>query len=219
MYIFVVGQWIHGKEVKMEQIRVMVIDNHLFTIDAITHFFADEAPDIKVVCKLTDGKKAIRTIEEIRPDVVIMDPYLANINGVELAKEICELFHDSIKIVMFASNACEELIRLLYKIGVHAFVLKEEPFKMLINAVQQTFLGNILLSDRKILKQNNLLSSTEIEILKLISQEKKNHEIAKQLNMSKRTVEYHITSIFQKLDVDSRVGAIMKAAHKGLIYI
>jgi DNA-binding NarL/FixJ family response regulator len=205
----------------MEQtIKVMIIDNHLFTVDAIAYFFKNETNDIKVVCKLTDGKKAISLINETKPDVIVMDPYLTSINGVELAREITETFRDTIKIVMFASFACEELMRILYKIGVHAFVLKEEPFKMLINAVRQSYLGNILLWNRKILKQNNLqLTMTEIEILQLIAQEKKNHEIAKQLNMSKRTVEYHITSLFQKLDVDSRVGAIMKGAQKGLIYI
>jgi DNA-binding NarL/FixJ family response regulator len=200
-------------------IRVMVIDNHLFTIDAITYFFKSEAANIDVVCKLTDGKKAINSIMQAKPDVIVMDPYLNNISGVELSKEIIEKFGDTIKIVMFASNACGELIRLLFEMGVHAFVLKEEPFKMLINAVKQSYLGNILVTNREILKQINLqLTMTEIEILQLISQEKKNHEIAKLLNMSKRTVEYHITSLFQKMDVDSRVGAIMKGAQKGLIY-
>lgn len=205
----------------MEQsIKVVIIDNHLFTIDAISYFLKNEANDIEVVGKLTDGKKAISVIEETMPDVIVMDPYLTTINGVELAKEITEKFREKIKIVMFASYACEELIRILYKIGVNAFVFKEEKFKVLINAVKQSYLGNILLSNRTILRQTNLqLTMTEIEILQLISQEKKNHEIAKILSMSKRTVEYHITSLFQKLDVDSRVGAIMKGAQKGLIYI
>jgi DNA-binding NarL/FixJ family response regulator len=205
----------------MEQsIRVMIIDNHQFTIDAISYFLSNEATDIDVVCKLTDGKRAFSLINETKPDVIVMDPYLTNINGVELAKEISEKYKDKIKIVMFASHACEELIRILYKIGVNAFVLKEEPFKLLINAVKQSYLGNILISNRRILKQSHLqLTMTEIEILQLISKEKKNYEIAKELNMSKRTVEYHITSLFQKLDVDSRVGAIMKGAQKGLVYI
>ncbi len=203
-----------------KSIRVMIIDNHLFTIDAISYFFENEETDIEVVCKLTDGKRAISLINETKPDIIVMDPYLTNINGVELARQISEKYQDSIKLVMFASHSCEELIRILFKIGVNAFVLKEEPFKVLINAVRQSYLGNILLSNRKILKHTNLqLTMTEIEILQLISQEKKNQEIAKLLNMSKRTVEYHITSLFQKLDVDSRVGAIMRGAQKGLIYI
>ncbi|MEW8987651.1 MAG: response regulator transcription factor [Bacillus sp. (in: firmicutes)] len=203
-----------------DPINVVIIDNHPFTTEAISHFFKNEEMGIKVVGTVTDGRKAIDLINETRPDVIVMEPYLTNINGIDLAEEISDKYKDKIKIVIFASYACEELTRILYKIGVHAVVLKEEPFKMLINAVKQSYLGNILLSNRKIFKQNHhQLSMTEIEILQLISQEKKNHEIAKQLNMSKRTVEYHITSIFQKLDVDSRVGAIMKGAQKGLIYV
>lgn len=203
-----------------EPIKVVIIDNHPFTTEAISHFFENEEDGIKVVGTITDGKKAMGLINDTRPDVIVIEPFLTNINGVDLAQEIIETYNDKIKIVVFTSHACEELIRILYKIGVNAVVLKEEKFKMLINAVKQSYLGNILLSNSKILKQNiHQLTMTEIEILQLISQEKKNHEIAKQLNMSKRTVEYHITSIFQKLEVDSRVGAIMKGTQKGLIYI
>ncbi|NMD71439.1 response regulator transcription factor [Bacillus sp. DNRA2] len=203
-----------------EPIKVVIIDNHPFTTEAIAHFFENEEVGIQVVGKITDGTRTISMINETRPDVVVMEPYLTNINGIDLAQEIIETYNDKIKIVVFASHACEELTRILYKIGVHAVVLKVEPFKTLINAVKQSYLGNILLSNRTLLKDHHhQLTMTEIEILQLISQERKNHEIAKQLSMSKRTVEYHITSIFQKLDVDSRVGAIMKGTQKGLIYI
>lgn len=203
-----------------DSIKVMILDNHPFTTEAINHFFEKEEVGIKVVGTLTDGRRAIDLINGTNPDVIVMEPYLTNINGIDLAEEIINKYKDKIKIVIFASYACEELIKILYKLGVHAVVLKEEPFKMLINAVKQSYLGNILLSNRKLFNQNHhQLTMTEIEILQLISQEKKNHEIAKQLNMSKRTVEYHITSIFQKLEVDSRVGAIMKGTQKGLIYV
>lgn len=203
-----------------DRIRVMIIDNYPFTIDAISYFFESQAENIEVVCKLTDGKKALSSIDAAKPDVIVMDPYLSTIDGVELTREIIEKRKKAVKLVMFSSYACPELVKIAYKMGVHAFVLKEEPFKVLINAVKQSYLGNIILSNPKVLEHSNFqLTLTEIEILKLITQEKKNYEIAKELKMSKRTVEYHITSIFQKLKVDSRVGAVMKAAQKGLIYI
>lgn len=105
--------------------------------------------------------------------------------------------------------------------GVHAFLLKDDPIEKLINAIRQSHLGNVLLPHHFLMcdSTQHYLTMTEIGISGLISKEKSNQEIAKELHISKRTVEYHLTSIYQKLGVYSRVGAIMKGMEKGILYL
>lgn len=198
----------------------MIIDNHPFIVGAICDYL-DKVDDFEVIDKMNDGKKALASIERCKPDVIIMDPCLKNGKGIDLVKSIKDTYKDSIKILIFTSYHSNEFIKIAFQLGVHAFLFKDEPFEKVINAIRQSYLGNVLLPHH-LLKADSAphyLTMTEIEILNLISKEKNNQEIAKELHISKRTVEYHLTSIYQKLGVYSRVGAIMKGMEKGILYL
>ncbi|HHW36676.1 MAG TPA: response regulator transcription factor [Bacillales bacterium] len=201
-------------------IKLMILDNHPFVAGAIGEYL-DRVDDFKVIEKVNDCQKALTFIEQCKPDVLIMDPFLKNGKGINLVKSIKDTYKDTIKIIIFTDYHCNEFIKVAYQIGIHAYILKEEPFEKVINAVRQSFLGNVLLPHHFPIADSasHNLTMTEIEILNLISKEKNNQEIAKELHISKRTVEYHITSIYQKLGVYSRVGAIMKGMEKGILYL
>ncbi|WP_458414509.1 response regulator [Schinkia sp. CFF1] len=201
-------------------IRLMIIDNHPFVVGAISDYL-DKVDDFEVVDKIHDGAKVLKSIEQCRPDIIIMDPCLKNGKGIDLVKTIKDTYKDSIKIIIFTSYHCNEFIKIAFQLGVHAFLVKDEPFEKVINAIRQSYLGNVLLPFQLLMIDGapHYLTMTEIEILNLISKEKNNQEIAKELHISKRTVEYHLTSIYQKLGVFTRVGAIMKGMEKGILYL
>ncbi|MEC1722578.1 response regulator transcription factor [Schinkia azotoformans] len=201
-------------------IKLMILDNHPFVVCAICDYL-DKVDDFEVIEKTNDGQKVLTSIEKCKPDVIIMDPFLKNGKGIELVKTIKNTYKDSIKIIIFTDYNCNEFIKIAYQLGIHAYLLKEEPFEKVINAIRQSYLGNVLLPHHLIMADSapHNLTMTEIEILHLISKEKNNQEIAKDLHISKRTVEYHITSIYQKMGVYTRVGAIMRGMEKGILYL
>lgn len=198
-------------------INIVVIDENPLILKGIVSYLKEE-PDFQVVGSYEKGKKALEEIKSLEPDIVIVDPYFTGINGIELMREIKKNLWEKGRIIVFSSYDSEEVMRIVYDIGIHAFVLKSASMQQLINAIKQSYLGNILISERLFRNRGNeCLTNTEIKILQLISQEKTNNEIADELNISKRTVEYHISSIIQKLGVDSRVGAVVKGIQKGIL--
>lgn len=197
-------------------IKIALIDDHPLVLKGLTGILNEE-PDFNVVGAFEHGEKAVEEMKHMEPDIVIMDPYMSGMNGLDLMREIKKQFVN-IRIIMFSAYDCEELLRMVYDIGIHAFVLKSAPIHQLINAIKQSYLGNILISERLFRHRGEeCLTNTEIKILQLIAREKTNNEIADELNISKRTVEYHISSIIQKLGVDSRVGAVVKGIQRGLL--
>lgn len=198
-------------------IKIAVIDDNPLVLKGLVGYLKEEN-DFHVIGAYEKGEKALEEIKSLEPDIVILDPYLSSTNGIELMREIKKILGEKGRIIVFSSYDSEEVMRIVYDIGIHAFVLKNSSMQHLINAIKQSYLGNILISERLFRNRGNeCLTNTEIKILQLISQEKTNNEIADELNISKRTVEYHISSIIQKLGVDSRVGAVVKGIQKGIL--
>jgi DNA-binding NarL/FixJ family response regulator len=198
-------------------VKIVAIDENPLLLKGLVTYLNEE-PDFQVIGAFEKGEKVLEEIKVLEPDIVILDPYLSGTNGLQLMRNIKKVLGEKGRIIVFSSYDSEELMRIVYDIGVHAFVLKNSSLQHLINAIKQSYLGNILISERLIRSRGNeCLTSTEIKILQLISQEKTNSEIAEELNISKRTVEYHISSIIQKLGVDSRVGAVVKGIQKGIL--
>ncbi|HBI04323.1 MAG TPA: DNA-binding response regulator [Paenibacillaceae bacterium] len=198
-------------------VNIAVIDDNLLVLKGLVSYLSEE-PDFQVVGAYEKGEKALEEIKTLEPDIVVLDPYMSDINGLHLMREIKKILGEKGRIIVFSSYDSEEVMRIVYDIGISAFVLKSASMHHLINAIKQSYLGNILISERFFRNRGNeCLTNTEIKILQLISQEKTNNEIAEELNISKRTVEYHISSIIQKLGVDSRVGAVVKGIQKGIL--
>ncbi|WP_374724527.1 response regulator transcription factor [Calidifontibacillus erzurumensis] len=202
------------------KIKIMIIDNYPFILEALGECLG-KVEDFNVTSKLNNVDTAYKALEKKLPDVIVIDPFFNDSKGMDFIKNIKEAYQDLIKIIVFSNIKCCECVRMVYNLGVSAFLLKVDSFEKIINAIRQSYLGNILLPNHYFITDDplNTLTMTEIKILHLISKEKNNQEIAKELHISKRTVEYHISSIFQKLGVNSRVGAVMKGMEMGLLYL
>lgn len=160
-----------------------------------------------------------RLEEEIikhKPDVIVMDIRMKSDNGIEWTKKIVEKY-PTCKVVILSGYAYDEYIRAAYEADAYAFVTKENSVFELANAIRQSHLGIKSFPMNRLSDYNTPLTKIELKILQFISEDRTNAEISELLNISKRTVEHHVSSILRKLDVDSRVGAVVKAIKLGLL--
>lgn len=194
------------------KIKVLLVDDHLMFMLGIKQLL-DNEEDLHVLSIVNDPTELNEKIKEHNPHVIVMDIRMKNYNGIELTKRINEVYPD-IKVIILSGYNYDEYMKAAYEAGAYAFISKENSTHELANAIRESFKGNKLISEKK---DKQLLTKTELEILKLIAQDKTNSEISEMLVISKRTVEHHVSSIISKLKVESRVGAVVKGMKSGLI--
>jgi two-component system, NarL family, response regulator LiaR len=197
------------------KIKILLVDDHLLVMLGIKQLLENE-PDFEVVNTIYNPADLDTEIMKNNPDVIVMDIRMKNYNGIELTKKIIEK-HPKSKVVILSGYDYDEYIEAAYQAGAYAFVTKEKSAFELANAIRQSHLGFKLFPNKSLVYHKHHLTKTELEILKLISEDKTNAEISEMLMISKRTVEHHVSSIIRKLDVDSRVGAVVKAIKLGLL--
>lgn len=194
------------------KIKVLLVDDHLMFMLGIKQLL-DNEEDLEVLGIVNNPTELNEKIKEHNPHVIVMDIRMKNYNGIELTKRINEVYPD-IKVIILSGYNYDEYMKAAYEAGAYAFISKENSTHELANAIRESFKGNKLISEKK---DKQLLTKTELEILKLIAQDKTNSEISEMLVISKRTVEHHVSSIISKLKVESRVGAVVKGMKSGLI--
>ncbi|MED3762805.1 response regulator transcription factor [Ureibacillus sp. FSL K6-8385] len=197
------------------KIKVLLVDDHLLVMLGIQQLLENEA-DLEIVNTICHPADLEKEIVKHNPDVIVMDIRMKNDNGIEWTKKITEKY-PSCKIVILSGYDYDEYIHAAYEAGAYAFVTKENSAFELANAIRQSFSGikhfPIYISS----KNHFPLTNAELKILQYISEDMTNEEISKFLNISKRTVEHHVSSILRKLDVNSRVGAVVKAMKMGIL--
>jgi DNA-binding NarL/FixJ family response regulator len=170
--------------------------------------------------------------EEHKPDVVVMDVAMPNLNGIEAARQIsAKLPHTAV--VFLSMHADESYVLKALKVGARAYLLKDSAEQDLINAVKAVSEGKGFFSpaiskmlvedymremqERKLEDSYELLTTREREILQLLAEGRNNKEVAGILNLSLYTVETHRSNIFQKLNLHSGAELILYAIRKGVI--
>ena len=138
-------------------------------------------------------------------------------NGIILTKKILEVF-PQIKVVVLSGYDYDEYMIAAHQAGASAFVTKEKSNDELVIAIKQAYLGNQIFPEASNLT-GETLTHKEREILQLIAEDKTNIEISDHLMISKRTIERHVSSIIQKLDADSRLGAVVNGIKQGLLNV
>lgn len=200
-----------------ECIRVVILDDHPLVLEGLKNRLLKE-PDIEIIKTFNDPQFLLNEIDHNRPDVLILDVSMPHMDGFELARQLKNRYGLSLKMIMLSGYTYDEFYRRAYEIGVHAYLSKQSTYSQIINAIRQCMLGHALVSE-KILKNPapSALTPTEYKVLKLVAEEKTNKEIANELWISQRTVEYHITAIIQKLGAKTRLGAVVKGFEAGLL--
>lgn len=212
----------------MNKIRVLLVDDHAMVRTGIRQFL-EKADNIDVVGESDDGLAAQEFLNNNQVDVALVDIKMPNIGGIDLTKWIRKEFPD-IKIIVLSAYDDDPYIRAALQAGANGYALKNtSPFR-LIGAVETVYAGQSSLDPAITTKVMHFLtepqeksdidiSERELEVLNLLSTGKTNKEIGKILDISGRTVQGHLSHIFEKLEVHSRTEAVVKAAALDLINV
>jgi DNA-binding NarL/FixJ family response regulator len=215
----------------MKPIRVLLADDHKL-IRAGLVLVVQQQPDLSVIGEADDGRQAVQLVESLKPDVVVMDIGMPNLNGIEAARQITASRPDT-AVVILSMHADEGYVLRALKAGARAYLLKDSATTDLVQAIRAVVEGKsffspavskVLLQDymRKLRRTGaedsyDLLSPREREVLQLVAEGKSNKEVANLLNLSTYTVETHRAKIMQKLNLKGVPELILYAVRKGII--
>jgi DNA-binding NarL/FixJ family response regulator len=204
-----------------EPIRVLVCDDHdLFRKGLRMVLEAEE--DIVVVAEAADGEQAVARVEELAPDVVLMDVRMPRMGGIDATRVIRQLFPSTRIIVLTVSDEEDDLYGAV-KAGANGYLLKEVSIEEVADAVRAVYAGQSLISPslaskllnefegqvgtlkEAVLGPGPRLSEREIEILKMIALGSGNHDVAEGLGMSENTVRNHVANILVKLQLRAQI--------------
>jgi len=194
----------------MDEIKIMLVDDHKMIASGIATELNRE-PDIQVIEVTHEPDSFVQKVLIKQPDAVLMDIRMGEYNGLHMAKQIKEK-NPQIKVILMSGYPIGNMAK---DCGADAFSSKEESISSLANTIRKVCIdcANVFPGENK----EKLLTNKEIEVLKLISEDKTRKEIAKELFISEKTVTNHITSILDKMQVRSRIGAIVKGIEMGII--
>ncbi len=214
----------------MRKIKVVVADDHTILRQGIKALL-DNQEGIEVVGEAKDGREAIKTIEELLPDVILMDIAMPGLNGLEATRRIKKKF-PKVKVVVLTMHANEEYIFQILNAGADGYLVKETAFQDLISAINAVHKGEAFMSpsiSKKVMTDYiqraqgegkvgfDTLTTREREILQLVAEGNSNKKIAEALFISPKTVETHRAHIMDKLNIHDRAGLIKYAIRKGMI--
>lgn len=211
-------------------VNVMITDDHSMIREGLKQLLELEG-DFKVVAEAADGVECISKLEEITPDVLLLDINMPNMNGLEVLQKMKEK-RIKVKVLVLTIHSEVEYLIKAVDIGVNGYLLKDSEsaeLKKAINAVvngdnyiQPSLIPvlNAKMIDRdKDTVKIESLTRRELEVLKNLSYGMYNKEIAEKLDISERTVKNHISNIFKKIEVTDRTQAAVFAIRNNLITI
>lgn len=207
----------------------MLVEDHLVVRQSLRQFL-NNAGDLEVVGEAGDGKEGVRVATELKPDVIIMDVAMPNVNGIEATRRIKQLCPSSAVLALTAYDYDQYVFALL-EAGAAGYLLKDVSGSELVDAIRAVHRGDSVLHPtiaHKVLERfkqlalksgkeynSGLLTEREIEVLKRAAKGMSNKDIAKELFVSVRTIETYLGSIFNKLGVASRTEAVVHALKEG----
>lgn len=213
----------------MSKIRIIIADDHTVVREG-TRSLLEKEKDMEVVGEARDGEEAVKLIEQMQPDVAIIDISMPKLSGVEVTRQIKPRY-PSVAILILTAYDNDEYVFALLEAGAAGYLLKDASSREVVEAVRSVHAGESVLHPviaRKVIqrfvpatgkaseeKPEAVLSEREMQVLKLAAKGMSNKDIANQLFISIRTVQGHLNSIFNKLGVGSRTEAIFHGAKKG----
>ena len=207
-------------------IRVLIVDDHQIVREGLRTLLAEEA-DIQVVGEAANGAEGVSLTLALRPDVVLMDLVMPNVDGMEAMRRLQQT--DAVSRVLVLTSFAEDgLVPEALRVGAVGYLLKDVLKAELIQAIHAAAKGESYLhpeAQRRLIQQVTTppqpsltfdLTRRELEVLRLISQGKSNKEIARELHIQEGTVKGHVSTILAKLGVLDRTQAALFAIQHGL---
>jgi len=206
-----------------ESIRILIAEDHAVVRDGLAAVLKFE-PDLTVVGLAKHGREAVTRYRELKPDVVLMDLAMPELDGAGAILAIRTEFPDARILVLTTYDNDESVFRALEN-GARGFLLKDCSTSDLLGAIRRIHAGGTHVSERAAARlaeramAGGPLSPREVEVLKWIAEGKSNKEIAALLFITEGTVKTHVLSIHEKLGVSDRTEAVVTAIKRGILRI
>jgi two-component system nitrate/nitrite response regulator NarL len=216
-----------------KSIRVVIADDHPIIRDALKMLLAREA-DIEVVGEAADGREALDHVQELSPDVLLLDLRMPNLDGFAVLKALQHSSGGTKVIVITASEDKKEFVQAM-KLGSSGIVLKQTALALIAKSIRKVYAGEIWLDSHTTTavmaqfsaptiasagqsknRERSVLSHREREIAGLVARGYKNKDIAEKMFISEQTVKNHLHNIFDKLGISDRLDLALHAIHQGL---
>ena len=211
--------------------RIIIAEDHTIIREGLRALLASH-PEFEIVGEAADGREAIRCVERLKPDLVLMDLSMPKMNGIAAIREIKKRFPDT-KILALTVHKTEEYVLAALEAGSNGYILKDATHEELDMAIRNILSGKPYLcpnisgsviqgylegqKSSRALTLLETLTAREQEVLQLIAEGYKNKEIAEFLFISVKTVDTHRTNIMKKLDLHSASALTAFAIQKGLV--
>ncbi|CAK9890105.1 response regulator [Pseudomonas fluorescens] len=203
------------------QIRLALVDDHSLVRDGIRALLS-VIPTVTVVGEAENGATAIEMVEHSKPDLLLVDINLPDINGLDLTRKLRDRY-PSLKVLVLSMHDSKEYVSESLRSGASGYVLKNAPSREIVAAIEAIANGGTFYSAeiaQKLLLDDgtsNELTPRESQVLYKMAQGLNNKEMARELNISVRTVETHRLSIRRKLNIDKPAALVKYAIDHGII--
>ena len=209
----------------VEPIRLIIADDHPVVRTGLRGMLAGQA-DFEVVSEASTGMDAVELSVQLRPDIVLMDLRMPQMNGVEAITQIRARAPDTHILVLTTYDTDTDIVRAV-EAGATGYLLKDTPREELFNAIRATARGESVLAPavaarlmgRVRAPAEESLSAREIEVLGLVASGASNKEIGQGLHISEATVKSHLNNVYQKLGVSDRTAAVTDALKRGILHL
>jgi len=210
----------------MKRIRILLADDHAVVRQGFKMILSEQ-PDMEIVGEAGNGREAVELAEQLRPDIVVMDVAMPELNGIEATRRLATSVPHA-RVVALSMHKDSVYVREILRAGARGYLLKDSVAADLVSAIRAVASGegyispavsNAVLDDyrRHVTNPIDLLTSREREVLQMLAEGKTNKEIAVVLNLSVYTVDAHRGRIMEKLNVHSINELVRFAVRNGLI--
>ena len=224
-----------SNQTRKSSIRILIADDHPIVRDGLRKLLSLE-DDFDVVGEAADGREVLDKVQELDPDVVLLDLRMPNLDGLSTLQKISQLNKHTKVIILTASEYKNEFVQAM-KLGCSGIVLKQTAPELIFKSIRKVQGGEIWLDSHTTAavvrqfaapgeiggpsgsgkgRERSPLSTREREIVELVAQGYKNKEMAAKMFISEQTVKNHLHNIFDKLGISDRLELALYAIHKGL---
>lgn len=228
--------------ISQDVIKIALIDDHKLFREGVKRILSFE-PAFDVVAEADDGRDAKEIVEKYRPDIILMDINMPQINGIEATKQLLEDNPD-LKVIILSIHDDENYVTHALQSGAQGYLLKEMDTDSLMEAIKVVYDGgsylhpkvthNLVQEYRRLVKNSqtensvaemeyrkplHLLTKRECQVLQLLSEGQSNRKIAETLVISEKTVKNHVSNILQKMNVNDRTQAVVTAIRNGWVEV